>query len=65
VRSWPRTRTITLQTGALVLLVYSASFFTRDWRSVAPSAEQPTRRQATLKKQPTSNWVTPPRTEPS
>src|SRR3954451_8225301 len=65
VRSWPRTRTITVQAGALVLLFYGASFFTRDWRSVVPSAEQPTRRQAAVKQQPASNWVTQPRAEAS
>ena len=65
MRSWPRTRTITVQAGALVLLVYGASFFTRDWSSVSPSAEQPIRRQAAVKKQAASDWVTPPRAEAS
>jgi hypothetical protein len=37
---WPRMRMIGLRVGALVLLFYGASFYTRDWRSLGPLAGQ-------------------------
>ena len=37
---WPRMRMIGLRVGALVLLFYGASFYTRDWRSLVPPTGQ-------------------------
>jgi hypothetical protein len=37
---WPRMRMIGLRVGALVLLFYGASFYTRDWRSLVSPAGQ-------------------------
>src|SRR3954453_6955924 len=44
--SW-RAATV-LSVGALMLL-YGASFYTRDWRSAVPQAERSTERQATAR----------------
>jgi hypothetical protein len=38
---WPRIRVIGLRIGALVLLFYVMSFYTRDWRPLVPQAAQP------------------------
>ncbi len=37
---WPRIRMMGLRIGALVLLFYGASFYTRDWRSLVPPTGQ-------------------------
>jgi len=42
----PRIRMMGLRVGALVLLFYGASFFTRDWRPIVPQAGQPAVAQA-------------------
>jgi hypothetical protein len=42
---WPRMRMIGLRVGALVLLFYGASFYSRDWRSLVPHAGQPVQGQ--------------------
>ena len=51
---WPRLSKIAVRVGALVLLFYSASFFTRDWRPFVLNAAQPWR-------EPVTSWQTPPR----
>src|SRR5215204_6865919 len=38
---WPRMRVIGLRVGALALLFYGASFYSRDWRSLVLPAGQP------------------------
>ena len=44
--AWPRIGTVTLRVGALALVFYGASFYTRDWRSVVPDVGQPAQAQA-------------------
>ena len=51
---WPRLGKIAVRAGALVLLFYSASFFTRDWRPLVLNSAQPWR-------EPAASWQTPPR----
>src|SRR5215204_3906200 len=45
-RAWPRIGAIGLRVGALALLFYGASFYTRDWRSIASDVGQPSQAQA-------------------
>ena len=42
---WPRMRMLGVRVGALVLLFYGASFYTRDWRSLVSHAGQPVQGQ--------------------
>lgn len=44
--TWLRTGMSGLRVGALGLLLYTASFYTRDWRSVVPHLDQPAAAQA-------------------
>src|SRR5215210_2421426 len=44
--AWPRIGTVGLRIGALALLFYGASFYTRDWRSVVPEVGRPAPAQA-------------------
>jgi hypothetical protein len=39
--AWPRTIRAVVRIGAVGLLFYAASFYTRDWRPVVAQAEQP------------------------
>jgi hypothetical protein len=45
--AWPRAATAVVRIGAVGLLFYGASFYTRDWRPVVAQAEQPAAAQAT------------------
>jgi hypothetical protein len=47
--TWPRIGTVTLRVGALALVFYGASFYTRDWRSVVPDVGQPAQAQAAFR----------------
>ena len=47
--TWPRLGTVTLRVGALALVFYGASFYTRDWRSVVPDVGQPAQAQAAFR----------------
>ena len=51
---WPRLGKVAVRVGALVLLFYSASFFTRDWRPLVLNSAQAWR-------EPAASWQTPPR----
>src|SRR5215210_4416269 len=42
---WPRMKMTGVRVGALVLLFYGASFYTRDWRSLVSHAGQPVQGQ--------------------
>ena len=44
--AWPRTIRAVVRIGAVALLFYAASFYTRDWRPVVAQAEQPAVAQA-------------------
>jgi hypothetical protein len=44
--AWPRTTRAVVRIGAVGLLFYAASFYTRDWRPVVAQADQPTAAQA-------------------
>ena len=47
--AWPRTTGVVVRIGAVGLLFYGASFYTRDWRPVVAQAEQPAAVQATTR----------------
>ena len=47
--AWPRTTRAVVRIGAVGLLFYAASFYTRDWRPVVAQAEQPAAAQATTR----------------
>src|ERR687893_701558 len=44
--AWPRTIRAVVGIGAVGLLFYAASFYTRDWRPVVAQADQPAMAQA-------------------
>ncbi len=44
--AWPRTIRAVVRIGAVGLLFYAASFYTRDWRPVVAQADQPAAAQA-------------------
>ncbi len=44
--AWPRAITAVIRIGAVGLLFYGASFYTRDWRPVVAQADQPAAAQA-------------------
>src|ERR687893_795514 len=44
--AWPRTIRAVVGIGAVGLLFYAASFYTRDWRPVVAQADQPAAAQA-------------------
>ena len=44
--AWPRTTRAVVGIGAVGLLFYAASFYTRDWRPVVAQADQPAAAQA-------------------
>src|SRR5918998_2156636 len=44
--AWPRTIRAVVRIGAVGLLLYAASFYTRDWRPVVAQADQPAVAQA-------------------
>jgi hypothetical protein len=47
--AWPRTTRAVVRIGAVGLLLYGASFYTRDWRPVVAQADQPAAVQATTR----------------
>jgi hypothetical protein len=47
--AWPRTTKVVVGIGAVALLFYAASFYTRDWRPVVAQADQPAAAQATTR----------------
>ena len=68
--SFPRARSrigaIGLRVGALALLFYGASFYTRDWRSIVPDVGQPSQAQAAVSAPKAAlQLTTPERGEPS
>jgi len=44
--AWPRLTKAVVRIGAVGLLFYAASFYTRDWRTVVAQADQPVAAQA-------------------
>ena len=58
--AWPRARRAVVRIGAVGLLFYAASFYTRDWRPVVAQADQPAAAQAASRSK-----AEPPRALPS